>query len=185
MTTYTDSQLADACDRAAGWEPDATILRAAASRLRGLGEQAVVECEHCKDAGCAVCGRWPHAATDQPAVPRGRIHVVFDGPPGPEAGRFVECENRAALVATLRGFASTFHPVSDGEIVDLLQRALAQIVTDGERIAAARTFLAKYDECEPVLNGIFATQLARTGHQYSGPSWATELAAMRKALEGK
>lgn len=43
MTTFTDSQLADAVLRATPWKPeDNDLLYAAAARLRGLGEQPAV-----------------------------------------------------------------------------------------------------------------------------------------------
>jgi hypothetical protein len=46
---------------------------------------------------------------------------------------------------------------------------------------AVAAFLAKYDECRPELDGMFATQFARTGHQYDGPTFGAELEAMRAA----
>jgi hypothetical protein len=49
-------------------------------------------------------------------------------------------------------------------------------------VAAIGAFIAKYDVIEPELNGMFATQFARTGQQYRGENWATELAALRAIL---
>lgn len=46
-------------------------------------------------------------------------------------------------------------------------------------LEAVRAFIAKYAECEPVINGMFSTNFARSGVQYSGPNYGTELEALR------
>jgi hypothetical protein len=48
---------------------------------------------------------------------------------------------------------------------------------------AARTFLAKVDECQPHIDNAFKMEFVR-GRPYTGPQYGTERDALRKSLEG-
>jgi hypothetical protein len=47
---------------------------------------------------------------------------------------------------------------------------------------AVANFLAKWVEVEPRINGLFSLQFVRSGVQYSGPTLAPELAALRAVV---
>lgn len=85
--------------------------------------------------------------------------------------------------------------VADGSVFPVISSGHGEVlarlryVRDGrvmaaapEMLAAIRAFLAKWEEVEPRIGGMFAMNFARTNAQYNGPTVDAELTALREAI---
>lgn len=94
----------------------------------------------------------------------------------------LEAENaelKAARLDVLNGAGSIV-----GNIADAASSRIADLEREvAELRKVAQTFLAKHDECSPVIDNLFVLNFARTGVQYSGPNYGAEIAALRLAAE--